>query len=241
VSFLPFSVLCIPFAGAGAGYFRQWPSYPSRWATFVPIQLPGREERFTEEPCVTMEQVVAECVSQVSPVADRGRFALFGHSFGALVAYETARYLIEETGYRPAHLIVSGVAAPSVRRAELGLSSCSDDEFVARLTRLVGYDHEAFHDPELRELILPVLRSDLAITDGYVAQQAKPLPVSISALRGDRDSLVSKDETARWAGETSREFSYLEMPGDHMYFADDWKPLASRIDQIAGSGPASQR
>jgi surfactin synthase thioesterase subunit len=230
----PFTILCIPFAGAGAGIFRPWVKYPAQSATFVPVQLPGREERFLEEPCVTMAQVVAECWAQAQPIAGAGQYALFGHSFGAIVAYETARFLAQNADRLPTQLIVSGAAAPSIQRAELGLCGLPDDQFIARLADLVGYEHEALRDPELRELLLPALRSDLAVTDGYAGPAgAAPLPVPIHALRGADDTLVSAAEMTPWASATSREFVYTEMAGDHMYFAEDWIPLAAQLDQIA--------
>jgi surfactin synthase thioesterase subunit len=234
VSSRPFSVLCFPFAGAGAGFFRPWADYNTEWATFVPVQLPGREERLFEDLCVSMAKVVDECVAQILPAVRNGRFALFGHSFGAIAAYETARYLVQNTDCRPAHLVVSGAAAPFVQRHTLGLSGLPDDEFITRLTSLVGYDHEALHDPELRELLLPALRCDLAITDEYVASDTAPLPMPVSGLRGANDTLVSAAEIALWALATSKEFRYIEMAGDHMYLTGDWMPLAAQIDHIAG-------
>ena len=234
---LPISVLCIPYAGAGAGVFRRWRKHPAGTVNFVPIQLPGREERLIEKPCITMSQVVAECAAQIPPLADNGDFALFGHSFGAIVAYETARYLVEHTSHRPAHLIVSGAAAPCVRRPELDLAGLPDGEFVTRLADLVGYDHEALRHPDLREILLPALRSDLAITDGYVARHASPLPVPIWAFRGTEDAVVTARETAQWASATSSGFRYIEIDGGHMYFTKDWLPLASWIDQITSTTP----
>jgi len=229
----PFSVFCVPFAGAGAGIFRKWQGFRPERLRFVPVQFPGREERFGEEPCKTMLQLVDECVQQIRSTAAGGRFAVFGHSFGALVAYETARYLVEREVIRPTCLIVSGAAAPSVRRLKLGLSELPDDELVGRLAEQVGYDHRALHHPELRELLLPALRSDLAIADGYEPQAAYPLPVPISAVRGTRDQMVSSEDAALWKSATSSDFRLVEIPGDHMYFADDWTSLAAHISQLA--------
>ncbi len=226
-------VLCFPFAGAGAGFFRRWADCPTKWATIIPVQLPGREERIFEDPYANMGQIIDECVAQISPIVSTGPFAMFGHSFGALVAYETACYLVRHTNYEPAYLVVSGVAAPSIQRSALELSNLSDDEFIARLAGMIGYEHESLYNQELRELILPALRCDLAITDGYVASDTAALPVPISGLRGADDALVSAEDVAPWALATSKEFRYIEMTGDHMYLARDWAPLVSQIEGVA--------
>jgi surfactin synthase thioesterase subunit len=71
-----------------------------------------------------------------------------------------------------------------------------------------------------------------------VTQDAPSLPISKSALRGTQDSVVSMEETALWASAISNEFSSIKIPGNYMYFAKDWLPLASHIDQIANMAPS---
>ena len=43
-------VFCLPYAGKGASVYRQWWESSDRRVEFVPVQLPGRENRVRERP-----------------------------------------------------------------------------------------------------------------------------------------------------------------------------------------------
>ncbi|MGM1061397.1 thioesterase II family protein [Saccharothrix sp. Mg75] len=216
------AVMCLPYAGGGAGVFRPWQNQPGLPFRVVPVQLPGRDEWFVREPCTTMAAAARVCADQVREAAGTGPFAVFGHSFGALLAYETTRLLAADGARLPERLVVSGAAAPDVARPRMDGALLDDDAFVARLRGLVGYDHEAWHEPELRELLLPALRADLEVQDGYAPPPGGPLTVPVSVLRGTEDELVPYEDAARWAEHTSAETTVVDVPGGHMYFTQDW-------------------
>ncbi|WP_413105193.1 thioesterase II family protein [Streptomyces sp. Inha503] len=236
---MPVALLCIPYAGAGASLFRQWKRHSFQWMEVDPVQLPGREELFAAEPLTSMAEVVDLCVDRIRKMPREAPFALFGHSFGALVAYETAQRLAAEGPRLPERLIVSGAAAPWLPRPVTGSGSLTDDEFVARVREVVGYDHPAFHDAELRGLLLPSLRADLGINDQYTPSSTDLLPIPLTVLRGADDQLVSRQEAELWSKATSQPTELLELPGDHMYFSLDPKPLLTELDAVFGPARAS--
>lgn len=45
-----FPLVCLPFAGSGAGFYRAWKDIPTYGIDVLPVQLPGREELFLDEP-----------------------------------------------------------------------------------------------------------------------------------------------------------------------------------------------
>src|SRR6185437_7579258 len=86
-------LVCLPFAGAGASFFRKWELLAPAGLTIVPVQLPGREERFVEAPHTSVDQAVSEALPWVlGMLSDLDgtpeRIALFGHSLGAELAFE---------------------------------------------------------------------------------------------------------------------------------------------------------
>ncbi|MFF3412465.1 thioesterase II family protein [Streptomyces sp. NPDC002742] len=226
------ALMCLPYAGAGASLFRPWREQPDRAFQVTPIQLPGREERFIEDPYTSVGEAAAGCAERVTAAAQGRQFALFGHSFGAVIAYETARLLVADGAPLPQRLIVSGAAAPGVARPYLGVDGLSDDELVERVGALAGYDHEAFADPDLRELIVPALRADMAINETYRPGTVDPLPVPITVLRGMDDDLVTRMDAELWSGHTTAGYELLDMPGGHMYFAEDWQGLWAKLDVV---------
>lgn len=222
----------LPYAGGGASLYRTWPQ--SAAVDVRGVQLPGREELFDDPWPLSMPDTIALCVRQIdeqSTVDDR--IALFGHSFGAVLAYEVARRLLA-AGRMLVHLFASGSVDPT---APLGRDPAplSDDEFVLRVENLAGYTHPALAIPDLREIVLPVLRADVRMHETYRTDEERPLPIPVTALRGAADHLVSADDCDRWAKVTSAGAAVVELPGGHMYFVDDPRPLLAVIERTVES------
>lgn len=226
------SLVCLPFAGSGAGFFREWKKLEVPGVRVCPIQLPGREERYSDSPFKDVAEAVAELTPQiVAEVGVRNPVALFGHSLGAVLAYEIARELgrIAHPGLR--HLYVSGSPGPRSGRTERA-TGLPDEEFVAEVQRFAGYRHAAFDNPDLLEVLLPALRADVAMHENYRPTAGPPLTVPITALRGSRDELVSRAEAEQWADATEARFDYRELPGVHMYLTED----PERVLRIVAEG-----
>ncbi|GAA1970832.1 thioesterase II family protein [Kitasatospora viridis] len=222
---------CLPFAGGGAGFFREWEKRGIPEVTVLPIQLPGREERFIDDPFTEVADAVAELTPKIVSGAGDGNIALFGHSLGAVLAYEIARELerIGHPGLR--HLFVSGSPGPHDGRTERA-TGLPDEQFIAGVQRFAGYRHAAFDDPDLLEVLLPILRADVEMHENYLATGTEPLSVPITSLRGEHDELVSREQAEQWAEVTRGSFTYQELPGGHMYLVDETERL---LQVIAGS------
>ncbi|MFV2114048.1 thioesterase II family protein [Micromonospora sp. LOL_025] len=230
------SLLCFPYAGAGASVYQPWQRVAPPDLEILPVQLPGREKRFVEEPYRRMEQAVDGLLDEVLElVAGRDRVALFGHSMGAVLAYEMAGRLAQAAGVRLAHLFVSGSPDPWSGRDHTA-ADLPDDEFVARVEEFAGYTHPALADPDMRELLLPTLRADVELHEGYRPGGDKRLDVPVTALRGADDTLVAASALAGWDRVTSAGFASLTVEGGHMYLADDPAELLALVRRrLAGA------
>ncbi|SCL25333.1 thioesterase II family protein [Micromonospora inyonensis] len=225
-------LFALPYAGGGASLYRSWPE--TTGVRVHGVQLPGREELFDEPWPLSMADTIARCVRQVvERSTGDDNVALFGHSFGAVLAYEVARHLVAD-GRTPVHLFASGSVDPTT---PLGRdpAQLSDTEFVGRVESLAGYTHPALAIPDLREIVLPVLRADVRMHETYRTDAERPLPVPVTALRGTSDHLVSADDCARWAKVTSAVSTVVQLPGGHMYFVDDPQPLLTVIERTLES------
>ncbi|MGX1477219.1 UNVERIFIED_CONTAM: surfactin synthase thioesterase subunit [Streptomyces canus] len=234
----PTTLICLPFAGAGASFFRKWAPLAPEGLTLLPVQLPGREERFTETPFTEVGAAMDEaCPWVCDRLDDDARVALFGHSLGAELAHELTRRLVAR-GVHVTRLFVSGAHAPRGRSVER-ISALDDAGFVAGLRRVAGFSHPAMNDPEMLEIMLPLLRADSQMHEEYRSRHPDRLNVPVTSLRGRDDTLISATEAARWADETSAGFDYAEIDGSHMYLTDhalDLLALIAAALQPAESG-----
>ncbi|MDF3300840.1 thioesterase II family protein [Streptomyces tropicalis] len=218
------TLVCLPFAGAGASFYRPWQRLAEPLGLDVlPLQLPGRERRIDEEPFRDAHTAAAALLTDLQAALGDAprphRVALFGHSLGAVLAHELARRLCATPDVRLLRLFASGSphpAQPRTRRA----TGLDDDAFLQRVGEFAGYAHEALQDPEMRELILPTLRADVEMHESYVPADELPLPVPVTSLRGTADTLVTRGEAEAWARVTDAGFRHVELAGGHMYLTE---------------------
>ena len=223
-------VMCLPYAGAGAGVYRPWKALASDRARAVPIQLPGREEEFTKACWADFAEAAAGTAERIVAAAAGEPFVIFGHSFGALLAYETVRHLLATGGPLPRRLIVSGSRSPR-HRGYRPLSD-NDDEAVAGLELDGQRGFEALNHPELRALLLPVLRADARLLSTYEPSGLDPLPVPLTALRGTTDTVAAPvEEWDDWKTFTTEEYTALHLPGGHLYLLDAMPELWRVIEE----------
>ncbi|MCS7483566.1 thioesterase II family protein [Umezawaea endophytica] len=227
-------LFCFPYAGGGASFYRAWPDTGLHGFEVRPVQLPGREELFIEPFHADVAAAADDLTGKIArSLGPSDQVSLFGHSFGAVLAFEVARRLVD---FRPPlHLVVSGSANP-VTPLPREAADLDDDQFVARVEKLAGYTHPALADPDLRDIVLPALRHDVALHESYVAQDLRPIPVPITVVRGADDHIVSRQDCEEWAVATSDRCDQVELPGGHMYLVDDPSALFDLLRRVsAGS------
>ena len=223
------ALVCVPFAGAGASFFHPWREPAGgRWR-LIPVELPGRERRFMEEPYRNVAEAARNTVDAVADaIGDGGRAVLFGHSLGAVLAYELV-HLLSARDVHVERLVVSGSPGPWTQR-ERRATGLPDEEFLARVEEFAGFRHEALDHPEMREMILPVLQADCEMHENYVPSTDDPVSVPICSLRGSVDGLVSAEQAQEWQKATTAGFSSAEFPGDHMYLVDRAREVLDVIE-----------
>lgn len=196
--------------------FRAWPK-GLRGADVRPVQLPGRGGRFREAPYTQVRGLAVDaCDGLKEHLAEP--FALFGHSFGALVAFEVARELRRRGGPQPAHLFISGRRGPRRPDPVPPLHGLSDVRFLAEVrSRYGGIPDAILEEPELLALLLPTLRADLQAVETYTYEPDTPLEVPISAFGGLDDPWAGLEDLEAWRDETRGGFRITRFRGGHFY------------------------
>ena len=208
-------LICFPFAGGGAQSFSKWPDHLPDGIELLAVQLPGRETRMRETPLSDVDSLLDAMLPEVQGYLDRP-FILYGHSMGALIAYEFARRL-QGMSLAPECLMVSARVAPHRRPPREPINKLPQAEFVEALRHLHGTPEEVLEDSDLMALISPMLRADFAINEEYVHAAEPRLDCNILAFGGLRDSEAGRQGMDDWREVTDGEFGLRMVPGDHFF------------------------
>jgi surfactin synthase thioesterase subunit len=217
-------LLCFPHAGGAASTYREWAmtSALDIWA----VQLPGREDRLREPAETTVEAMANSVVHRLTAAGISHRVALFGHSFGALVAYETTRQL-ETLRRAPLALLVSAARPPDTRPRGPALSELSTSELVEWMLEVNGTDPR-LAVADVIELAIPALRADLVAAERYVRDDP-PLTVPICVYGASDDPFTPLSDLDAWRRRTSLSYRSRHYTGGHFYFRKNLTAFLSDV------------
>jgi medium-chain acyl-[acyl-carrier-protein] hydrolase len=221
-------LLCLPHAGGGATIYRAWGSGFPATVGVCPVQPPGREKRRREPPLASAEEVASLLAAEVMK-AVRPPYAIFGHSTGALCAFELARQIRRLGGPGPVHLFVSGRRAPQLPMQRTQLSGLTVDELAAVLRRLGGTPEAVLAQRDVLQLLQPLLVADFAVNEAYTYRPEPPLAVPITAFAATQDRAGDPGQMASWKEQTRTSFAVHTLSGGHFAVFDHAEEVASRI------------
>jgi medium-chain acyl-[acyl-carrier-protein] hydrolase len=191
------------------------------------VNLPGREATLSDARFTDLGSLVEALRPQIIPFL-RAPFAFFGHSMGALIGFELARSLRAEGLDEPVHLVVSAFRAPHLPDLHEAVHDLSDADLVLRLRKLGGTPPEVLREPELMDLMLPLLRADLSVCETYVHRRDEPLDCSLTAFGSAGDPDVSPKDLEHWRSHFRGPFELYIFPGGH-FFLQTAQALVLRI------------
>jgi medium-chain acyl-[acyl-carrier-protein] hydrolase len=212
-------LFCFPYAGAGASVFRGWGEAFRDDTEVWAVQPPGRETRIKEPPHSRVENLIREFMPTVRCVMDRP-YALFGHSLGAVTAYELSRQMFARDRPRPVHLFVSGAVAPHRPKARHLDGEMPDEDLRRQLEALGGTTPEVLENDRLMELVLPALRADFAAARNYSCTADPAIDVPITVFAGIEDEVTDSIGLDAWAELTTAECRRFDLPGGHLFLRD---------------------
>lgn len=222
-------LLCFPYAGGGASMFSGWSAGLPAEIDVCAVQLPGRQTRLADPPVDRLPELVDAVEDGLAEFADL-TWAVFGHSFGALVAYELARRR-DRTDQPVRHLFVAASCAPQLLPKYPLLHALPEPELLAELDRLGSAPAGLAEHRELLELTLPTVRADLTACETYRPPDTTPLRCPITAFAATRDTRLSVADLAAWRDVTSAGFDLRTVPGGHFLLDDHRTELLTTVAQ----------
>jgi medium-chain acyl-[acyl-carrier-protein] hydrolase len=222
-------LFCFPYAGMGASMFFPWAQGMHPGIEVVGVQLPGREGRIREKPFESLQRIVQEAAKSIRPYLDRP-YSFFGHSMGALIGFELARYLRQEGAPTPAHLFVSARRAPRRPDSLSKIYGLPDAEFIAEIgRRWGGIPSAVLREAELLQLLLPTLRADVAVLETYIHAVGASVDCPISVFGGTGDANITRDDLLAWRDHTRGAFRLRMFPGDHFFLRGRQRDIQNAV------------
>ncbi|AJS58704.1 thioesterase II family protein [Paenibacillus sp. IHBB 10380] len=233
------NLFCFPYAGGSAMFYKKWPQVRGE-ITVYPVELAGRGSRASDPNYQTLSQAVDEACNYVELHNAGGPYALFGHSMGGLLAYETACRLVA-AGYRGAeHLFLSSTRCPHEQKRSEPTSHLSDDAFIQKIMDYRGTPDEVFKNKELKEYVLPILRSDFSIIENHRYEMKQPIDCPLTILYSTNDT-VNREDVEPWADKTIQDCEFVVYPGTHFYILNYMDEVYSKIVlKLANAGRLMQ-
>jgi medium-chain acyl-[acyl-carrier-protein] hydrolase len=207
-------LFCFPYAGGSSSLYKDWKNSLPVSVQVVPVELPGRGTRLNEPRLTSMKVLIQALAPAVGAVADTP-FALFGHSLGAVIAFELARSVRREYGRKPEILFVSGRRGPQIPDSEPPSYNLPDDEFIRELRRIGGTPEEVLEHAEMMELMIPLLRSDFQLIQTYQYTADEPFDCPMVAYDGLDDDEETSGRLAAGRDQTTSRFALHMLPGGH--------------------------
>ncbi|MGW1075020.1 amino acid adenylation domain-containing protein [Streptomyces sp. NPDC002537] len=251
-------VFCWPGLGGYTMNLRLLAGRAETDRPFYGVQAHGINEG--ETPYATIKEMAAADVEEIRRIQPEGPYTLWGYSFGARVAFETA-YQLERAGERVENLFLIAPGNPKVRTAELRReSSYANEAYVTILFSVfagaisgplldeclkAAHDDESFAafigenigslDPELVRRVIRIVHRTYSFEYAFheLAERRLDAPVTIFKARGDDYSFIENS-----SGYSAAEPTVIDLEADHysMLKDPDIGELVARIGDRIRSG-----
>ena len=224
-------LFCLPHAGGNATAFRGWTRLAKAGIEVCVVQYPGHGHRIREPLLQDFDTLLRQTGEALAAEMDVP-FAFFGHSLGALLAFELARQRNAQGEAEPQVLIVSGHNGPLWPRSFDEAWKLEDDELVDMLRRMQYTPEALLANRELMDLMLPVLRADLAVYDGYACRPGPPLRCPLCVFGGRDDPHTDAAGLEAWRRHAAGIFDIRWFPGDHFYLFANEQIMMDEVGRI---------
>jgi medium-chain acyl-[acyl-carrier-protein] hydrolase len=186
-----------------------------------------------EAPIRRIEPLVGALHEAITGLLDKP-YAFFGHSMGALVAFELARRLRRAGDPAPAHLFLAAFRAPQLPNPNIKIWYLPDD-VLKTVLRKEGTPAKVLDNEELMRALLPTLRADFELCETYEYRDEPPLATPMTVFGGSHDVRVSRDDLEQWRAQAAGHVRISMLPGSHFFVHSGQDLLLSEICRELGT------
>lgn len=229
-------LIMLPFAGGNSYSYRGIIEPLEDTFDVLCPELPGRGCFTALPPKNNLLDLVDFLFSMwIEPINLKRPYILFGHSMGALTVYLLLHHIRKNSITLPFHVVVSGSAAPEVKKDTL-LSHLPSSEFWDKLKAKGGLSDELLSCEELMEYFEPIIRADIEALESYSYETLEPFDFNLTVLYGSTENL-SKQDLLLWNNITTLKANIIEVLGNHFFIFKEKLWLISYLEDIASKIP----
>lgn len=222
-------LFCLPYGGGSATVYLSWKRFLDKRIDLKPVELSGRGKRFSEPLYNSLDEAIEDVYKMICDELDGTPYAVFGHSMGTILAYESIRKIISNAKQEPIHVFMSGRYPPYIEVEEEKLYLLPDNEFINRITKLGGTDQKVIENKELFNLFMPILRNDFKLVETYKhSGNILKLNCDITVLNGKYDDYIINKDVKRWSECTDKECNFYEFDSGH-FFINEYKEAVVNV------------
>lgn len=220
------SIVVFPHAGAAATSYRRLATAMAAGGDTFVVQYPRRAERLHHPAPETIHDL-ARGLFEAGPWHRVAPLRLFGHSMGAVVAFEFAR-IAERSGIAVHKLWVSAGPPPSTV-SDLPDLPTNTSDLLADVADMGGTDPRLLADEDFAELLATATRCDYQALNRYDCSDDARIRADIHALGGRHDRRVDAESLRRWADHTQGSFTLSLFDGGHFYINEHANTVPRRV------------
>jgi len=224
-------LFCFPYAGGTSAIFNKWAQYLDPGIALHLVELAGRGKRIKEPFYRNLAETIEDVFSLIKEEITHSPYALFGHSMGAMIAYELVHKIKQSQLPQPAHVFFSGRGAPHVKReGEKKYHLMDRQEFVEEVIKLGGTPRYFFESPEFQELFLPLLKNDFKIAETINRKdEVCPIDVNITVFLGKGEDLTP-EQCDGWKRQTNKQCAVHYFEGGHFFLHEETARIVKLIN-----------
>jgi|HigsolmetaAR204D_1030405.scaffolds.fasta_scaffold01841_3 surfactin synthase thioesterase subunit len=202
-------LLCFHCAGGSSSMFKRW---RLEGIQVIPFDLPGRGKQVDRPMIEDFHEATDYLVAQVETTIQDGKpWGVFGHSMGALFAYEVTRRLQNRN---PIFRILSGINPLQEYKGVVRVTKEDDSTLMQKMAALGGIPDHLQRHPMFIKWFAPIIRADLSLVETFVFQKEfSPIPTYV--INGDDDRIIDKTKIHLWNECMNQAVSIEMIKGDH--------------------------
>ena len=222
------ALFCFPYAGSGPSVFTSWRNNILSQVNVYAYQSPGKEDRFSEPLAKDWAKITSEAIKNIV-AAQHKIIILFGHSLGAIMAYEIAKKL-QLAEMAPSTVFFSGCRMPGAKSRMPSISHLPDRDFIRDVMKFGGLPKAVLDEPEIMDIVTPILRNDFRLSETYRDSKPIKLKTNVIVLNGVNDPFIKQNDLCEWGSVASHKITIKQFKGGHFFLNTDQANVISYLN-----------